>query len=146
MQETFKNTMKMVLLFPNEILNFGSLCTNWAKLSSLVLREREETKTRYFAPQSILSWFWHMTCLMRIRGVILFVIMYIIIDCTYVHTWYIHMCMYYWFSTYPAYMYWFSLWWNTCHNGANALLKSILNFYFHYPYMFMIYFQILYQI
>ena len=26
--------------------------TNWAKLSSLVLREREETKTRYFAPQS----------------------------------------------------------------------------------------------
>ena len=59
--------------------------------------------------QSILNWFWHMTCLMRIRGVILFVIMYIIIDCTYVHTWYIHMCMYYWFSTYPAYMYWFSL-------------------------------------
>ena len=48
---------------------------------------------------------WHMTCLMRIRGVILFVIMYIIIDCTYVHTWYIHMCMYYWFSTYPAYLY-----------------------------------------
>ena len=26
--------------------------TNWAKLSSLVLREWEETKTKYFAPQS----------------------------------------------------------------------------------------------
>jgi hypothetical protein len=28
---------------------------NWAKLSSLVLREREETKTRYFAPKTFQS-------------------------------------------------------------------------------------------
>ena len=26
--------------------------TNWAKLSSIIFMEREETKTRYFAPKS----------------------------------------------------------------------------------------------
>ena len=32
---------------------------NWAKLSSLVLREREETKTKYFAPKYVVSFTVH---------------------------------------------------------------------------------------
>ena len=46
--------------------------TNWAKLSSLVLTEREETKTRYLAPltldfqeQELRHWNYHLWCLMK---------------------------------------------------------------------------------